>query len=177
MSTVIRIISLFDALADLRKDDTFSVTFNLHALVCQKLDNALHQINLCPVDSVIGFCNTAKTRILEARIFEVRLNRFLYFRVVFTIQADQILNRFRGCRSITVGKNIVLLTKMLAYRIKKHIHNNSLSELSHTITIQNFHYEKVIFFLYINLFFFPRLKRFLYFFRYLIECQIQPVGS
>lgn len=42
MSTVIRIISLFDALADLRKDDTFSVTFNLHALVCQKLDNALH---------------------------------------------------------------------------------------------------------------------------------------
>lgn len=42
MSTVIRIISLFDALADLRKDYTFSVTFNLHARVCQKLDNALH---------------------------------------------------------------------------------------------------------------------------------------
>ena len=58
---------------------------------------------------------------------------------------------FRGCRSVNVGRNIVPLihhalalvfstTKLLAYRIYI-IHNNVLSELSHTIKIRNFDHQ------------------------------------
>ena len=92
---------------------------------------------------------------------------------------------FRGCRSVTVGRNIVPLihhalalvfstTKLLAYRIYIYtitFCQNFLTQLKSGI----FTIKIGVIFLYKNLFFFARLNRFLYF--WVFKCQIQPVGS
>ena len=73
-------------------------------------------------------------------------------------------------------ENIFLVRIPKNVNQRKHIHNNLLSEVSHTIKIQNFdHQNWSDFFVYKNLFFFARLNRFLYFWGFNVK--FQPLGS
>ena len=69
-------------------------------------------------------------------------------------------------------ENILLVKIQANVNQRKHIHNNLLSKVSHTIIsrIKNFDYQNWSDFLYKNLFFFARLNRFLYF--WVFKCQI-----
>ena len=58
---------------------------------------------------------------------------------------------------------------------RKHIHN-FLLEVSHTIKTQNFDHQNWSDF-FLKLFSFARLNRFLYFWVFIINSKIQPVGS
>ena len=61
-------------------------------------------------------------------------------------------------------ENIFLEKIQTTVNQRKHIHNNVLSEVPHTIKIQNFDHQNCSdFFLQKNLFFFARVNRFLYF--------------
>ena len=67
-------------------------------------------------------------------------------------------------------ENIFLVKIQTIVNQRKHRHNNFLSEVSHTIKIQNFDHQNWSDFLFKNLFFFARLNRFLCF--WVFKCQI-----
>ena len=72
-------------------------------------------------------------------------------------------------------ENILLVKIQTNVNQRKHIHNNLLSKVSHTIKIENLTIKIGVICLYKNLFFFARLNRFLYV--WVFKCQISACGS
>ena len=72
-------------------------------------------------------------------------------------------------------KNTLLVKIQTNVNQRKHIHNNLLSKVSHTIKIENLTIKIGVICLYKNLFFFARPNRFLYV--WVFKCQISACRS
>ena len=72
-------------------------------------------------------------------------------------------------------KNTLLVKIQTNVNQRKHIHNNLLSKVSHTIKIENSTIKIGVICLYKNLLFFARLNRFLYV--WVFKCQISACRS